>query len=64
MDLGLRGKTAVVAASSKGLGFSVVKTLINEGARVVMNGRANNELEHAAKEIKNSENIKTLLASN
>ena len=59
MDLGLQGKTAVVAASSKGLGFSVVKSLINEGSSVVMNGRSNEELDLAANEIKMPEKLKT-----
>ncbi len=58
MDLGLQGKTAVVAASSKGLGFSVVKTLKDEGAFVVMNGRSNTELNKAASEIDQPEKIK------
>ncbi|MCI0495112.1 SDR family oxidoreductase [candidate division KSB1 bacterium] len=59
MDLGLQGKTAVVAASSKGLGFSVVKNLISEGSSVVMNCRSNHELELAAEEIKKPEKLKT-----
>jgi 3-oxoacyl-[acyl-carrier protein] reductase len=39
MDLGLKGKIAVVAASSKGLGKATAQTLAREGALVTVNGR-------------------------
>ena len=39
MDLGLEGKTALVMASTRGLGFARARALINEGAQVVINGR-------------------------
>jgi 3-oxoacyl-[acyl-carrier protein] reductase len=39
MDLGLRGKVAIVAASSKGLGRAVATGLAREGALVTINGR-------------------------
>jgi NAD(P)-dependent dehydrogenase (short-subunit alcohol dehydrogenase family) len=34
MDLGLHGKTALVAASSKGLGYGIARALAHDGARV------------------------------
>ena len=39
MDLGLTGKIAIVAASSKGLGRAVATTLRARGALVTINGR-------------------------
>lgn len=39
MDLGLSGKTAIVCASSKGLGLGCALALAEEGAHVVLNGR-------------------------
>lgn len=39
MDLGLAGKAAVVAASSKGLGRAIATGLAREGALVTVNGR-------------------------
>jgi 3-oxoacyl-[acyl-carrier protein] reductase len=39
MDLGLKGKVAIVAASSKGLGRAVAAGLAREGALVTVNGR-------------------------
>ncbi|MDP2965741.1 MAG: hypothetical protein Q8N39_06850 [Pelolinea sp.] len=47
MDLGLKGKKAVVAASSKGIGFVIVCTLLNEGSFVLMNGRDTKTLENS-----------------
>ena len=39
MDLALRGKTALVAAASRGLGKAVALRLAQEGARVVICAR-------------------------
>jgi len=39
VDLGLKGKVAIVAASSKGLGRATAATLAREGALVTVNGR-------------------------
>jgi 3-oxoacyl-[acyl-carrier protein] reductase len=39
MDLGLVGKRAVVAAASGGLGFATARSLVDEGAQVVICGR-------------------------
>jgi 3-oxoacyl-[acyl-carrier protein] reductase len=39
MDLGLRGRTALVCASTGGLGRATAEALAGEGARVVLSGR-------------------------
>ncbi|MGE3874427.1 MAG: SDR family oxidoreductase [Parvibaculaceae bacterium] len=39
MDLGLKGRTAIVCASSRGLGKACALSLAREGVRVVINGR-------------------------
>jgi 3-oxoacyl-[acyl-carrier protein] reductase len=39
MDLQLKNKRALVAGSSKGLGYAIAKLLAIEGCRVAMNGR-------------------------
>ena len=51
MDLGLRGKVALVAAASKGLGRAVAEELASEGARVVICARNANALRAACDDI-------------
>jgi 3-oxoacyl-[acyl-carrier protein] reductase len=47
MDLGLRDKTALVAAASRGLGRAVAETLAGEGASVVICARGAAALDEA-----------------
>jgi 3-oxoacyl-[acyl-carrier protein] reductase len=51
MDLGLGGKTAIVAAASKGLGRAVARALAAEGANVVMFSRDPAAITAAAIEV-------------
>src|SRR5215208_3412189 len=51
MDLGLKGKVALVAAASKGLGRAVVEELAAEGAQVMICARGRDTLEKARAEI-------------
>lgn len=48
MDLGIRDRVALVAASSRGLGFEVARSLAAEGVRVVICGRDEERLQEAA----------------
>jgi 3-oxoacyl-[acyl-carrier protein] reductase len=52
MDLGLRNRVAIVTGSSRGLGKASATALAGEGARVVINGRAEDSLRAAADEIR------------
>ena len=52
MDLGLTGKVALVAASSKGLGKACALALAREGARVTICARTEADLQAAAGEIR------------
>ena len=52
MDLGIRGKTALVVAASKGMGKASALGLGAEGARVVMFARGEGALKDAAAEVK------------
>jgi 3-oxoacyl-[acyl-carrier protein] reductase len=52
MDLGLRGKWALVCASSKGLGKGCASALAREGANVVITARGAGALEATAQELR------------
>lgn len=52
MDLGIRGKVAVVAASSKGLGRAVAEELAAEGANLVLCARGEEALRQTADSIR------------
>ncbi len=60
MDLGLKGKVAMVAGASKGLGFAVARELGREGAMVSMISRDASSIETAAKEIQKETKAKIL----
>jgi 3-oxoacyl-[acyl-carrier protein] reductase len=47
MDLGLKGKVALIGGSSQGLGFAVAESLLAEGAAVVICGRNQDNLAKA-----------------
>ncbi len=52
MDLGIRGKRALVCASSKGLGLGCAEALAEAGVDLVMNARGADALEEAAAAIR------------
>ncbi|WP_112323255.1 SDR family oxidoreductase [Oceanibium sediminis] len=52
MDLGIAGRTAIVCASSKGLGLGCARALAGAGVDLVMNARGADALEAAAEEIR------------
>lgn len=47
MDLGIRGRVAMVAAASKGIGRAVAESLLSEGCRVSLASRSRQNLEVA-----------------
>ncbi len=51
MDLGIKGKKAIVCASSKGLGKACAKSLMEEGVSVVINARGEDALKETFKEL-------------
>jgi 3-oxoacyl-[acyl-carrier protein] reductase len=54
MELGLKGKVAVVTGSSKGIGRSIAEALAREGVQVVINSRNATELAAAASEMRSA----------
>ena len=54
MDLGIRGRCAIVCASSQGLGRGCANALAEAGVTLVINGRNQALLEQTAREIRQS----------
>ena len=48
MDLGIKGKRALVCASSKGLGRGCAEALVREGVNLVINARNADVLQQTA----------------
>ena len=54
MDLGIEGRVALVAASSKGIGLAIAEELAANGARLVMCARGEKDLRASAEKIRSS----------
>ena len=52
MDLGLKGRRAIVTAASRGLGLATARSLAGEGVSVIMNARGEEALSEAANAIR------------
>lgn len=62
MDLGLRGRVALVCGASSGLGKAVAKGLGKEGARLAICARTEEKLQKAAEEIRRDTGAEVLAA--
>lgn len=51
MDLGIKGRTALVTGASKGIGFGIARALVAEGANVAITSRSRERVEASAREI-------------
>src|SRR3972149_11328247 len=60
MELGLKGRTAVISGGSKGIGKAIAKGLVAEGVNVVLLARGKEALDQAVDEIKRANNVQTL----
>jgi 3-oxoacyl-[acyl-carrier protein] reductase len=52
MDLGVRGKVAIVGGASMGIGYGIAQTLAQEGAHVIITARRQPRLVKAAGELR------------
>jgi 3-oxoacyl-[acyl-carrier protein] reductase len=60
MDLQLTGKRALVAGSSKGLGYAIALLLASEGCRVAINGRNTQTINEAAHKLREDTNAEII----
>lgn len=58
MDLGIRGRTALVCAASKGLGRACAMSLAREGVDVTIMARGREALEKTAEDIRKASGVK------
>jgi len=52
MDLGIKGRRAIVTGGSSGIGYETARLFLEEGARVLITGRDAGKLEKARDELK------------
>jgi NAD(P)-dependent dehydrogenase (short-subunit alcohol dehydrogenase family) len=57
MDLGLKGKRALVSGSTAGIGFAIASALAREGARVIVNGRTRAAVDDAVAQIRSATGV-------
>ena len=60
MDFGIKGKRALVCASSKGLGRGCAEALAGEGVNLVINSRTAEVLEQTAQEIRDQYGVEVI----
>jgi 3-oxoacyl-[acyl-carrier protein] reductase len=60
MELGLKGRVAVITGGSKGIGRAIAKALAAEGVDLVLLARGRELLEKTAGEIQNETRVRTL----
>jgi NAD(P)-dependent dehydrogenase (short-subunit alcohol dehydrogenase family) len=60
MELGLRGKTAVVTGANKGIGLAIALALAAEGVDLAIAARGSDLLERAAREIADAHGVRAL----
>ena len=51
MELGLKGKTAIITGSTAGIGFAIASAFAQEGAAVIVNGRSTERVNKAVRKI-------------
>ncbi len=51
MDLGIKGRRAIVTGGSSGIGYETARLFLEEGVRVLITGRDADKLDKAREEL-------------
>src|SRR3954447_23821836 len=62
MRLGLEGRSFVVGGASRGIGLAIARTLLAEGARVMLTARGADDLARAAESLRGEHGSESVLA--
>ena len=57
MDLGIRNKLALVTGSTAGIGYAIARGLLEEGARVIINGRVKSRVNQSIEKLRSSGDV-------
>lgn len=60
MDLGLKGRKAIISAASRGLGLAAARSLAREGVHLVLNARSDDALQQAAAGIRSEFGVEVI----
>lgn len=63
MDLGIKGKVALIAGASKGLGYAIALGLAKEGVNVAICSRDSERIQQAAELIRKETNVSVLASA-
>ena len=61
MDLGIKGKTALVTGAGRGLGAAICRSLAKEEVKIIACSRTYSELQGLLQSLPNYENHKILM---
>lgn len=62
MNFGLDNKLALVTGSTQGIGYAIARMLLAEGARVIVNGRSPERVEHAVRALSSKGEVQGVAA--
>ena len=57
MDLGIKNKLALVTGSTAGIGYAIAQGLLEEGARVVINGRVKTRVDQTIEKLRSTGDV-------
>lgn len=60
--MNLKGKVAYITGGTKGIGYGIAESLLEQGIKVAISGRSQNSVDEAVKSFSNNENVLGLVS--